>query len=102
MKSNSNGWTDERRKRQSESIHNWKPWTQSTGAKTKEGKNISKMNARRVTVQGLYRRACQLFYFRKQWEKNGFSLPDHLEIRFQAFKIEHDEWMENAQKNNHR
>jgi hypothetical protein len=40
-----NGWTPERRKRQSETIKRWKPWEQSTGAKTNQGKEKSKMNA---------------------------------------------------------
>ena len=40
----SNGWTPERRLRQSQMIQKWKPW-QSAGVKTVEGKNISKMNA---------------------------------------------------------
>ncbi len=33
-----NGWTVERRARQSAMIRNWKPWEQSTGPKTKAGK----------------------------------------------------------------
>ena len=33
-----NGWTPERRKRQAEMIKNWKPWEQSTGPTTPEGK----------------------------------------------------------------
>ena len=40
-----NGWTPERRAKQSEQIKSWKPWEKSTGAKTHEGKNKSKMNA---------------------------------------------------------
>lgn len=40
-----NGWTKERKKRQSEQIKSWKPWESSTGPNTEEGKNISKMNA---------------------------------------------------------
>jgi len=40
-----NGWTQERRLRQSEVIRNWKPWEKSTGAKTSQGKEKSKMNA---------------------------------------------------------
>lgn len=40
-----NGWTQERRQKQSEAIKNWKPWEKSTGAKTQEGKENSKMNA---------------------------------------------------------
>lgn len=38
-------WTPERRQRQSQVIHRWKPWESSTGAKTLEGKETSKMNA---------------------------------------------------------
>lgn len=38
-------WTLEERKVQSELIRRWKPWRRSTGAKTAEGKAISKMNA---------------------------------------------------------
>lgn len=33
-----NGWTPERRARQAELIHAWKPWERSTGAKTPAGK----------------------------------------------------------------
>ena len=40
-----NGWTPERRKKQSELIRAWKPWEKATGAKTMEGKDKSKMNA---------------------------------------------------------
>lgn len=42
---NNNGWTEERRIKQAEAIKNWQPWQHSTGAKTKEGKETSKMNA---------------------------------------------------------
>lgn len=96
MKANNNGWTDERRKRQAELIHSWKPWKHSTGAKTKQGKAISKMNARRITMGGLNRRVCMLCFFRKQWEKNSYSMPEHLKARFEAFQIENDDWMNNA------
>jgi hypothetical protein len=37
-------WTDEQKARQAALIHSWKPWTQSTGAITPEGKRISSMN----------------------------------------------------------
>ena len=40
-----NGWTDERRQKQRELIQTWKPWEQSTGARTSEGKAISSRNA---------------------------------------------------------
>ena len=39
------GWTLERRQRQAELIQRWQPWKQSTGAITKEGRDVSKMNA---------------------------------------------------------
>lgn len=38
-------WTPEARARQAERIREWKPWEQSTGPKTDEGKRISRMNA---------------------------------------------------------
>ena len=39
------GWTPERRKRQSEAIMRWKPWRQSTGPKSAEGKAVVSGNA---------------------------------------------------------
>ncbi len=39
------GWTLERRQRQAELIQRWQPWKQSTGARTTEGRDVSKMNA---------------------------------------------------------
>ena len=38
-------WTPEQRARQAELIHKWKPWQQSTGAKTPEGKAVASKNA---------------------------------------------------------
>jgi len=38
-------WTPEQRQRQRELIQLWKPWTNSTGAKTPEGKQRSAQNA---------------------------------------------------------
>ena len=40
-----NGWTPERRKRQSEAIRQWKPWQQSTGPKSPEGRAVVSRNA---------------------------------------------------------
>ena len=40
-----NGWTEERKARQSELIHQWKPWESSTGARTPEAKAIVSRNA---------------------------------------------------------
>ena len=39
------GWTPERRKKQSQLIQNWKPWKNSTGPRTVQGRAISSMNA---------------------------------------------------------
>ena len=39
-----NGWTPERRLKQSEAIRRWQPWTRSTGPRTPEGKAVSAMN----------------------------------------------------------
>lgn len=38
-------WTPEQRQRQRELIQRWKPWKQSTGARTAEGKAKSSRNA---------------------------------------------------------
>ena len=38
-------WTLERKQCQAELIQRWQPWKQSTGAKTTEGRNVSRMNA---------------------------------------------------------
>ena len=40
-----NGWTLERRAKQAESIRLWKPWKQSTGPKSVEGKERVGRNA---------------------------------------------------------
>ena len=42
---NHNGWTEERRKAQSQAIQRWKPWLKSTGAKTAKGKAKVAQNA---------------------------------------------------------
>ena len=39
------GWTPERRKRQGEAIRQWKPWQQSTGPKSPEGRALVARNA---------------------------------------------------------
>ena len=39
------GWTPERRKLQSEAIKRWKPWQQSTGPKSPEGRAVVSGNA---------------------------------------------------------
>jgi len=39
------GWTDDRRARQAALIRTWKPWTESTGPRTPEGKAKASRNA---------------------------------------------------------
>lgn len=41
----SKSWTAERRAKQAEAIRRWRPWDQSTGPRTAEGKVISSRNA---------------------------------------------------------
>lgn len=48
-------WTLEERQRQARLIKQWKPWKQSTGAKTAEGKAISARNAYKGNVRGSLR-----------------------------------------------
>jgi hypothetical protein len=40
-----NGWTEERRLRQSQLIKTWQPWKNSTGPKSEAGKAIASRNA---------------------------------------------------------
>ena len=40
-----NGWTLERRRKQAEAIRRWRPWEQSTGPKTPDGKARVSRNA---------------------------------------------------------
>lgn len=48
-------WTLEERQRQARLIKQWRPWEQSTGAKTAEGKAISARNAYKGNVRGSLR-----------------------------------------------
>ena len=48
-------WTPERRQRQREMIQTWKPWAQSTGPKTREGKAVVSRNAYRAGITGQLR-----------------------------------------------
>lgn len=40
-----NGWTQERRERQALLIRGWRPWTQSTGPRSAEGKTRASQNS---------------------------------------------------------
>lgn len=39
------GWTEERRQQQAQAIQGWKPWEQSTGPQSPEGKAVASRNA---------------------------------------------------------
>ena len=64
------GWTPERRARQSQLIRNWKPWDQSTGPTTEEGKLKAAKNSFKGGVREELRDAMRLVkgYMRKQEE----------------------------------
>jgi len=58
-------WTEEQKARQSALIHNWKPWTRSTGAKTPKGKAVSAKNAYRGNWRLHVRFSCWVIRQRK-------------------------------------
>jgi hypothetical protein len=82
-----NGWTPERRARQSQAIARWKPWAASTGPRTAAGKARSRLNAARHGLRSaparefyrllsVHRRFRQLMTARK----NTVPLPDDDEL----------------------
>jgi len=50
-----NGWSPERRKRQSELIRQWRPWKQSTGPRTPMGKQQVGRNAYKGGTRSMIR-----------------------------------------------
>ena len=55
-----NGWTEERKQRQRELIQSWKPWEQSTGPRSSEGKAIAAMNPYRGGIRPKMRELSKL------------------------------------------
>lgn len=55
-----NGWTSERRAKQAETIRRWRPWEQSTGPRTPEGKARSQRNGSQRGTQSLLREVSRL------------------------------------------
>ena len=68
-----NGWTPERRARQAETIRRWKPWEQSTGSRTAEGKARSQRNGSQPGTRALLREVSRLLReqrdFLDEWER---------------------------------
>jgi hypothetical protein len=54
-----NGWTAERRRRQSELIRSWRPWERSTGPRTPAGKAAVARDAYSGGVRPLLRELAQ-------------------------------------------
>jgi hypothetical protein len=69
-----NGWTLERRARQRELIQRWKPWKQSTGPKTAEGKAAVARNAYKGATRQLLRELRRIL--REQDEARSALLDD--------------------------
>ncbi len=66
-----NGWTDERRRKQSESIRRWKPWAKSTGPRTGKGKTIAKQNALKHGFRSQnYRELRQMLRLQRDFVRN--------------------------------
>lgn len=70
-----NGWTPERRARQAEAIRRWKPWEQSTGPRTPEGKARSQRNGSQPGTRALLREVSRLLReqraFLDEWPGGG-------------------------------
>ncbi len=63
------GWAPERRKRQSELIHGWRPWEKSTGPRTPSGKARRARNAYKGCVRPVLRD--WLSYFANRGASSG-------------------------------
>jgi hypothetical protein len=55
-----NGWTPERRRKQSEAIRQWQPWNNSTGPQTQTGKAIASRNAYKGGLRPMVRETAKL------------------------------------------
>jgi hypothetical protein len=55
-----NGWTSERRARQSAAIQQWRPWEHSTGPKSEEGKARVSRNAYKGGTRAILRDLARL------------------------------------------
>ena len=65
-----NGWTPERRQRQAALIRQWKPWEQSTGPRTEQGKAISAQRGFMGGTREVLRQLRQLMREQDQIRRN--------------------------------
>jgi len=61
-----NGWTEERRLRQSELIQTWQPWANSTGPRTSAGRAKASQNAFKGGIRPLLRRLAKALHGNQQ------------------------------------
>ena len=64
-----NGWTPERRARQAELIRQWRPWEQSTGPTSAEGKARASRNADKGGIRPQLRELAVLLKEQEQWRR---------------------------------
>lgn len=62
-----NGWTPERRARQSELIRQWQPWKVSTGPTSAEGKALTSRNAYKGSIRPRLRELAKALEAHEQW-----------------------------------
>lgn len=61
-----NGWTPERRARQAALIQQWRPWEQSTGPASVEGKTRSSRNGWKGGIRAQLRELRQILHKQEQ------------------------------------
>ena len=71
-----NGWTRERRKRQSELIRTWRPWVNSTGPRTTTGKAKASQNAFKGGIRPQLRRLARVLRNQQQ-SLDDLSMEDY-------------------------
>ena len=64
---NRSGWTPERRKLQRQAIQRWRPWEQSSGPKTPEGKARSSRNRWRGGKRPMLRALAKALREQREW-----------------------------------
>ena len=76
MQNRATGWTPERRKKQSEAIRQWKPWNQSSGAKSLEGKAVVSRNAWKgghmVTIRQITKQLNEAMRVQREWQSASY------------------------------